>query len=235
MAGRHGILDTWMPGKDLIATFPPCWHNGLVELSLEQVGNLPRLLAEASNVAWPNLKKLSLSGELNDQVKTEDEIRAAANQTCTDLVQGLVLMLPGLPAITTVRFDMKVTEWAMYSVPFQLKMCLGNPDRGVEAGCQPLSYRFVPNHDNGVVLASGTDFSGHLASELQRSVRYNQVKDLGVFFHNNERTKWGNGRVCGQWDPETGRWEATFTEEADELIYQMGQYLQWTQSESSWI
>lgn len=230
MAGRHGILDIWMPGKELIAAFPPCWHDGLVELSLGQVGNLPGLLTEASNVAWPNLKKLSLSGELDDQVKTEDEIRAAAKQTCTDLAQGLVSMLPGMPAITTGWFDMRVAEYAMYSVPFQLQMCLGNPDRGVEASCEPLSYRFVPNHNNGVAAASGTDFSSDLAPELQRTVRYHQFKDLGVLFHNNESTTWGDGRVCGQWDPETGRWEATFTEEADEFIYPMGQYLDWTRA-----
>lgn len=146
-------------------------------------------------MTWPNLKKMSLRGEVDDQVKAEDEIPAAAKQTCTALVQGLITMLPSTPAITTIQIDMREVLWSRYSVPFQLKMCLGNPAHGVEAGCESCSYQFVPNCNNGVAVAAGTDFSSHLATELQHTVRRHQLKDLGVFFHYNEKTTWGNGAM----------------------------------------
>lgn len=187
-----------MPGKDCIIAFPPCWHNSLVQLDLKNVDDIPGLLAGASRMTWPNLKKMSLRGEVDDQVKAEDEIPAAAKQTCTALVQGLITMLPSTPAITTIQIDMREVLWSRYSVPFQLKMCLGNPAHGVEAGCESCSYQFVPNCNNGVAVAAGTDFSSHLATELQHTVRRHQLKDLGVFFHYNEKTTWGNGAM-GQW------------------------------------
>lgn len=70
---------------------------------------------------------------------------------------------------------------------------------------------------------SGTGFSGDVATELQHTARHYQRKDLGVFFHYNEFPTSGRDQ-CWQWNPEMNSWDAVFEDEADEFVYQMGQY-----------
>lgn len=71
---------------------------------------------------------------------------------------------------------------------------------------------------------SGTRVSGEVATELQRSVQIHQRKDLAVFYHYFNQSTWGRGR-CQQWNTEKSSWDDVFENEADEIIYQMGQYL----------
>ena len=232
MAGWGGhvqpdVQDDWMPAAGCIASFPPCWYNGLEQLDLKNVSDLPRLFAEAGNIAWPNLKKMHLQGGVDNQVKNEDEMRSSAKQSCTNLVQGLITMLPSTPNITTILIEMRCISWSEHTSPFQLRMCLGNPAQCAEAGCESRSYRFVPNYDNGVAVAVGTDFSGHVATELQHTVRRHQLRDLGVFYHYDKSSTWSTG---WQWDLKEGCWDATFKQEADEFMDQMGRYIDWTQS-----
>lgn len=117
-----------------------------------------------------------------------------------------------------------------YLGSFELGMKLGNPVPEhhycpEDAYCvRSCSYHFVPSYDNGVVLAAGTDFPGHLATELQHSVRRHQLKDLGVFFDNEETSTWGIQCLFWKWNTEGQCWDAAFKEEEDEFMYQMGHY-----------
>lgn len=216
-----------MPAAGCVSSFPPCWYDTLEELDLTDVDDLPRLFVETANIAWPSLKKMSLQGGVDAKIKTVDESRADAKQSCTTLVQGLITMLPNTPRIKTILIEMRNLSWSEHSTPFRFKMCLGNPAYGLEAGCKSHSYRFVPNCDNGVAVAVGTRFSGHVATELQHTVRYHQLKDLGVFCHDLELSTWSTG---WQWDSIGGCWVKTFKQEADEFIHQMGQYFDSTLS-----
>lgn len=213
-----------MPAPDCVAAFPPSWVNNLQQLALRNVDDIPRFLTKAGQIAWPSLKVLSLHGVVDTQNKAEDEIKAASRKTCTDLIQGLIVMLPSMPHITTVSISMHST--VNYFGTIRLGMSLGTPFKNAgDYWIKSCSYRFVRSPDNGVVLAVGTSFPGHLATELQHTVRRQQLKDLGVFYCDDERTTRENGRSCWQWNPHWGSWDTAFEKEADELIYQMGQYL----------
>lgn len=179
---------------------------------------------------------MTLLGVLDNENKGEDEIKDTTRETCTALVQGLITMLPTMPKITTVTIKMSRTV-GYYGSIISLGMGLGNPVRigyhhwfQFEHRAQSYSYRFVPSHDNGIVLASGINFPGHLATKLQHTVRRYQLKDLGVFFQNTELSTWGGGRFRWQWNSEGQCWDAAFEEEADEFIYQMGRYFDSTES-----
>lgn len=215
-----------MPAPDCVAAFSPSWINNLQQLELQNVDDIPRFLTQAGQLAWPNLKVLSLRGVVDTQNKVEVEIKVISRETCTALVQGLIAMLPSMPHITTVLIGMQNTMGRSETI-IRLGMSLGSPCKLQEDfWVESCSYRFVRNTDNGVVLAIGTNFPGQLATELQHTVRRHQLKDLGVFFHYKYyglRT-WGN-RFCWQWDPDSGSWDAAFEDEEDEFIYQMGQYL----------
>lgn len=79
------------------------------------------------------------------------------------------------------------------------------------------------------MVVSGTKALGEIATELQRSVRIHQRKDLAVFSHYLKQSTWGRGR-CRQWDAEKRSWDIVFENEADEIIYQLGRYLTLTET-----
>lgn len=225
-----------MPAADCVAALSPSWTNNLVLLDVGQVDHLPSFLLEAGRSAWPNLKVMRLLGVVDTQNKSEDEIKATARGTCTALVRGLITMLRSMPNITTVIIRMPSSVNSLGSI--RLGMRLGNLARiGDRYGAEDdhywvksCSYRFVPSYDNGVVLAAGTDFPGHLATELQHTVRRYQLKDLGVFFDSEESSTWGREHFRWQWNAEEQCWDLAFKEEADEFTYQMGRYFDSTQS-----
>lgn len=232
LSGEGAVHDAWMPAADCLAAFPPSWTNNLVQLDLKHMIDLPRFLLEAGRSTWPNLKVMHLLGVLDNQNKSsKEEIEATGRETCTALVQGLISMLPSMPKITTVTIKMRGTVGWWGAI--QLGMKLGNPVREHhywpegDGWVHSYSYRFVPNYDNGVVLAVGANFPGHLATELQHTVRRHQLKDLGVFF---DKEKLRKRCPCWQWNSEEQSWDAVFKEEEDEFIYQMGQYFASTES-----
>ncbi|KAK7697474.1 hypothetical protein SLS64_013486 [Diaporthe eres] len=173
---------------------------------------------------------------VDNENKSKEETEDIAHETSAALVQGLTTMLPGMPKLTTVSIELNSTVLNP-RLFIRLGMRLGNPVHVDKhdwpqfySWIQSCSYRFVPSHDSGVVLAIGTDFPGHLATELQHTVRRHQLKDLGVFFGNDELSPWGNHLIFWQWNSEEQCWDAVFEEEEDEFIYQMGEYFDSTKS-----
>lgn len=141
-----------MPATDCIAAFPRSWYNSLVRLHLKRVTNLPLFLVEAGKIAWPNLKTLVLLGQVDSRGKSDDEIEAMNQQTCTALVRGLITMLPNTPNITTVLIEIVDVAWNWYEGSYRLRFSLGNPDHDVQASFGPpcsfrsCSYQFVPSY-----------------------------------------------------------------------------------------
>ncbi|KAG8158548.1 hypothetical protein KVR01_011670 [Diaporthe batatas] len=220
----NNISRLWAPGSNCLAAFPPSWHNTLVRLELKQIKELPGFLAEAGRMVWPNLKTLVLLGDL----------RVINEVTCTTVVRGLIALMSKTPKLTTVLVEMVDFAWNWDYESFRIQMCLGEMAEGVEASSgpscsfKPCSYSFVPTQDLGTVVVSGTKVLGEVATELQRTVQINQRKDLAVFSHYLNQSIWGRG-PCRQWDAEKSSWDVVFENEADEIIYQMGQYLDLTE------
>jgi hypothetical protein len=142
----------WTPAVHCLTAFPRSWSNSLVRLDLKRVNGLPRFLSEAGKVAWPNLKTLVLLGEVNSKDKSDTELQAMNQKTCTALARGLSTMLPKTPNISTILIEMHDFSWNFDTGSFRFQFCLGDPVHGAKASYGPpcsfasCSYKFVPSH-----------------------------------------------------------------------------------------
>ncbi|KAK7710819.1 hypothetical protein SLS64_005724 [Diaporthe eres] len=209
---------------------PSTWTDRLVSLKIHHTIIVPDFLQEASEIIWPNLKTIKLTGVMDvrgDGTFPDSAVQhAVADKTCSSIIKSLAMVVPSMPKATTFRIRMIFN--VEFREAFQLSMHLGNfarTDKAVKM--LPCSDKFVPNANNGVAKAVGIYLSGLDATKLQDAVLCHRRQELEVFSCTQDWYTIWSDRHCGQWNRRTESWDPAFMNDMDIFIYEMGQYWEW--------
>lgn len=231
-AGRLN-RDNQMEVARYLAPSLSLWKNTLVSLTLDCIIDVPQLLLVASKTVWPNLDRMDLVGVIESGVNPfrlrEDQIVA-----CDDLLRGIVVALPSMPALTKLgtRFRNADDEHFAFSFCMDIGGRRGGErqarqlrEHGEARRCAITPCRPVPI-EHAIAKAQGIVPPGDLTTELQSAVWRERGLWLAVFSC-TEHQPWAfssNDAPCTQWDKEAWEWELVFKDGIDPLIYTIGQY-----------
>lgn len=208
------------------------WRNTLVRLKLNCFIDPPQFLLTASDSAWPNLAKLDLVGNLD-----EEEIHLAGQwdmemRVDGDFLRGLIACMPQMPRLTTVQMRFKhgwdrricmelgartSTNKELMRKPAALGV--SRPRKLPVSPCSPLAT------DSGIVKAHNIALPSGLVTELQDTVWRARGLNLAVFRCSETLESFDFRPPCTKWDRETDSWEPAFLNDMNEVIYALGEYL----------
>lgn len=221
-----------LPIIQRLSASPSPWSDRLVSLEIRHNIVVQDFLRDASEMMWPNLKKLKLVGFVDFRLMDpesdmdEDDTNALIDETGISVIEALIAALPCMPKATKLHVKLLCfTRLRMKEL--RIRIHLGNIARAEKAGkILHCGDKFVPNSTNGVARVEGMELPAGLAAELQDIVRSHRRQELEVFACTDV---WYSYRrephcPCTQWNRRTGSWDQVFANDLDIFIYEMGQY-----------
>lgn len=238
---EHGSLITI---TEALTPHLSLWSNSLVCLKLNSVMDIAQFLLTASNSVWPRLRRLDLTGFLDQYDGSSERAVDDGEQASSDLLQGLIAALPSMRNLTRVGVRLRdprgpvrwrrrillgmdltprvITQWPDWA-PTSVRWSHPSKDPILPCGSFPTSL-------SGIIKAHHATMAGHLVKELQDAVWQQRRLNLAVFCCQDhpEMGFCEPGPSCTQWNKETDSWDPAFKNDMNVLIYDIGQY--WLQT-----
>lgn len=219
-------LKPWLPIVEYLTAFSSPWSDSLASLELNHVVMIPDFFSNASKTIWPHMRTIKLVG-MADTTELETHIAyPVMAKNCSDLFGALAMAMPSMPKAT--KFEV-TTQFSMDEADaLKFQMHLGNIPRSEKAApISPCGSKFLPTSNNGTAKVDGIDLPGELATQLQDAVWLHRRQEFGVSCCTEEWPRHHFCHPCVEWNRRTGTWDSAFTNDMDELIFNMGQYLDW--------
>lgn len=217
------------------------WSKNLVCLKLDSVIDIAQFLLTASDSVWPRLRRLDLTGFLDQYDDSPERALDDEEQAFSDVLHGLIAALPSMRNLT--RVGVRIQGPTRGHWPLFLGMDLTPRINTERHNWAPSSTRRAcPSKDpiipcgslttalSGIIKAYRVNLQGHLVKELQDTLWQQRRLELAAFCckEGPGMRSLEPGPCCTQWNKETDSWDPAFNNDMDVLIYDMGQY--WLQT-----